>query len=54
MLKSILKPPSNYDIDVKRRVKIYRLLLYSQIAATVLMVVGFIFFILIVAKIVEI
>ena len=54
MLKSILKPPDNYDMDVRQRVKIYKLILYSQIAATVLMVVGFIFFLLIVARIIHI
>ncbi len=51
---SVLRPPENYDIDVQRRVKIYRLILYSQIIATVLMVIGFIIFLLLLARVIQI
>jgi len=53
MRKGVLQPHRNYDMDVKQRVKMYRLLLYSQIVATVLVTVGFIIFLLIVARIIQ-
>jgi len=54
MRNSVFRTPENYDIEVKRRIKIYKLILYSQIIGTVLMVIGFIFFILILAHIIRI
>ncbi len=54
MRKSILQPPGNYDMDVRQRVKIYRLLLYSQIIATILVAVGFIVFLLLLAHVIQI
>ena len=53
-MHKLLRPPDNYDLDVKQRVKLYKLLLYAQIISTILVVIGFIFFILIVARVVHI
>ncbi len=54
MPKSVLKPTNRYDLDVKQRIRLYKLLLFSQIIGTVLMVVGFIVLLLILAKIIQI
>lgn len=49
----MLKPPPKgiKNLDVERRVKLYRLILYAQIILTILIALGFILFILIVAGI---
>ncbi len=43
----------NYDVEVQERVRLYRLLLYSQIAGTILMVLGFIFLLLLLSGIIH-
>jgi|GEM_PF-2694143 len=53
MRKSLLQPPKNYDIEVKQRVKMYRIILYSQIISTVLVAVGFIVFLLIIGGVIH-
>ncbi len=53
-MHKLFKSPDNYELDVKQRVKLYKLLLYAQIISTILVVIGFIFFILIIAKIIQI
>ncbi len=40
------------DKDVEERIKLYRLLLFAQIASTILIVVGFILFFLILAGVI--
>ncbi len=41
------------DMEVNERIKLYRWILYAQIASTVLIALGFILFILIIAGIIH-
>ncbi len=51
MLRKV--PESLKNLDVERRVKIYRWILYAQLISTVLIAVGFILFILILAGVIH-
>ena len=49
-----LYPPNKfYNLDVHERVRLYKIILYSQIASTILIVVGFIIFLLIIAGVIN-
>jgi len=52
MRKRIRERP-NYELPVDERVRWYKLLLYSQIIGTILMVIGFIFLLLILAHVIH-
>ena len=43
-----------YEMSKEERVRLYKLILWGQIAGTILIVVGFIFFILIMAGILRV
>ncbi len=54
MLKPKLYPENKfYQLDTKERVRLYKIILYSQIASTVLIVIGFIIFLLIIAGVIR-
>ena len=43
-----------YDMSKEERIRLYKLILWGQIAGTILIVIGFIFFILILAGILRV
>ncbi len=51
MLKKV--PENLKNLDVERRIKIYRMIFYAQLISTVLIALGFILFILILAGIIH-
>ncbi len=52
-MRKLHKPtPEMYDLSRDERIRLYKLILWGQIAGTILIVVGFIFFILIVAGVI--
>ncbi len=42
-----------YNLDVQERVRLYKIILYGQIASTILIVIGFIIFLLIIAGVIK-
>ncbi len=43
----------SYDLNVEERVRFYKLMLYSQIIGTILMIIGFVFFLLLLAGLIH-